>query len=169
VIDWAAASRGGWRSLLALVAGYASLEATVNWKGPEPEPLVLLLREQDLRQVRQQRWMLRVVDVPRAFSARGYPERLRGGLTIRVHDEVCPWVDGTWSIEVQEGEGKAARVAREERAASTGANGLAALFAGYVEPRDLAELGMVQGLTTEDLEFLDALHAGPKPWSPDFY
>ena len=169
VIDWGAASEGGWRSLLALAAGFASVDAVVNWKGPDPEPLALLMREQDLHQVRQQRWMLRVVDVPRAFSARGYPERLRGGLTIRVHDEVCPWVDGTWSIEVQEGEGKAARVAREERAASTGANGLAALFAGYVEPRDLAELGMVQGLTTEDLEFLDALHAGPKPWSPDFY
>src|SRR6266542_5662375 len=71
VIDWDAATEGGWRSLLALAAGFASLDATVNWKGPEPEPLALLLREQDLHQVRQQRWVLRIVDVPTAFSARG--------------------------------------------------------------------------------------------------
>ena len=169
VIDWAAITEGGWRSLLALVSGFASLDATVHWKGPEPEPLALLLREQDLRQVRQQRWMLRVVDVSTAFSARGYPARLNGRLTIRVEDEVCPWVDGTWSIEVENGEGKAARVAAEEDAAVTSAGGLAAIFAGYLEPRQLAQLGLVRGLTAEDLEFLEGLHAGPRPWSPDFY
>ncbi len=169
VMDWGAATEGGWRSLLALAAGFASLEATVNWKGPEPEPLALLLREQDLRQLRQQRWMLRVVDVPTAFSARGYPARLVGRLTLRVEDEVCPWVDGTWSIEVEQGEGKAARVAAEERAARTSAGGLAAIFAGYLEPRQLAQLGVVRGLTGDDLEFLEALHAGPRPWSADYY
>src|SRR6266496_2494289 len=130
---------------------------------------MLLLREQDVHQVRQQRWMLRVVDVPTAFSTRGYPARLRGRLTVRVRDEVCPWVDGTWSIEVEQGEGKASRVADEPAAVSTTAGGLAAMFAGYAGPRDLAGLGLVEGLTVEDLEFLDALHAGPKPWSPDFY
>jgi predicted acetyltransferase len=169
VIDWGAATEGGWRSLLALVAGFASLDATVNWKGPEPEPLALLLREQDLRQLRQQRWMLRVVDVPTAFSGRGYPARLVGRLTIRVEDELCPWVDGTWSIEVEQGEGKAARVAAEEGAARTSAGGLAALFAGYLGPRQLVQLGLVEGLDGGDLEFLEALHAGPRPWSPDFY
>ena len=169
VIDWDAATEGGWRSLLALAAGFASLDATVNWKGPEPEPLALLLREQDIRQIRQQRWMLRVVDVPTAFSARAYPARLAGRLTIRVEDRVCPWVDGTWSIEVEQGEGKAARVVEEEGAARTTAGGLAALFAGYLEPRRLAELGLVQGLTAADFEFLEAVHAGPRPWSPDFY
>src|SRR6266540_2569520 len=50
------------------------------------------------------------VDDPTAFSSRGYPSRLRGGLTVRVRDEICPWVDGTWSIEVEQGEGKASRV-----------------------------------------------------------
>jgi predicted acetyltransferase len=169
VIDWGAATEGGWRSLLALVAGFASLEATVNWKGPEPEPLSLLLREQDIRQLRQLRWMLRVVDVPTAFSARGYPERLAGRFTVRVEDEVCPWVDGTWSIEVEQGEGKAARVAADDSAARTSAGGLAALFAGYIEPRQLAELGVVRGLTAGDVEFLEVLHAGPRPWSPDYY
>jgi predicted acetyltransferase len=169
VIDWGAATEGGWRSLLALAAGFASLDATVNWKGPEPEPLALLLREQDLRQIRQQRWMLRVVDVPAAFSARGHPARSVGRLTLRVTDEVCPWVDGTWSIEVEQGEGKAARVAEEEGAARTTARGLAALFAGYLEPRQLAQLGLVQGLSAGDLEFLEALHAGPRPWSADYY
>jgi hypothetical protein len=70
---------------------------------------------------------------------------------------------------VEQGEGKAARVAAEEDAAVTSAGGLAAIFAGYLEPRQLAQLGLVQGLTTKDLEFLEAVRAGPCPWSPDFY
>ena len=168
VIDWAATSEGGWRSLLALAAGYSSLDASVVWKGPDPEPLALLLAQQDLRQVRQFRWMARVVDVPTAFSARGYPSGLRGRLTVQVADDACPWVDGTWTIEVDGGEGKAVRVG-DDADVRMGPGGLAALFAGYLEPRHLAMMGLVSGLGPAELEFLEAMHAGPKPWSPDFY
>jgi predicted acetyltransferase len=168
VIDWGAASQDGWRSLLALVAGYSSLEARVLWKGPDPEPLAVLLREQDVRQVRQFRWMARVVDVPGAFAARGYPSGLRGRVTIGVADDICPWVDGTWTVEVDGGEGKAVKVG-DEAEAQTNAAGLAALFAGYLDPRDLATLGLVHGLGPADVEFLQAIHAGPRPWSPDYY
>ncbi|HYT25959.1 MAG TPA: GNAT family N-acetyltransferase, partial [Actinomycetota bacterium] len=169
VIDWGAVSLGGWRSLLALAAGFSSLDATVIWKGPDVEPLALLLREQDLRQVRQFRFMARVLDVPDAFAARGYPDGARGQLTLEVADGTCPWVAGTWSVEVEGGEGKAARVAGQAGAPRTDAAGLAALFAGYVDPVDLARLGVVTGLTAEDVSFLQAVHAGPRPWSADFY
>ena len=168
VLDWGAATHGGWQSLLALPGGFASLDATVAWNGPEPEPLGLLLREQDLRQARQFRWMARVLDVPSAFSARGYPPAAQGSLTVEVADETCPWVAGTWTIEVDGGEGKAARVSADARVRTT-ARGLSALFAGYLDPRDLAELGLVEGLEPAEVELLQAIHAGPRPWSPDFY
>ena len=45
--------------------------------------------------------MARVVDVPGAFAARGYPSWLRGRITIGVADDTCPWVDGTWTVEVR--------------------------------------------------------------------
>jgi predicted acetyltransferase len=168
VLDWGAASEAGWRSLLTLAGGFSSLEAKVLWKGPDPEPLALLLGEQDIRQVRQDRWMARVVDVPGAFAARGYPSGLRGRLTMGVSDDVCPWVDGTWTIEVDGGEGKAVRVG-DDAELRTDAAGLAAVFAGYHDPRDLATLGVVRGLGSPEIEFLQAMHAGPKPWSPDYY
>jgi predicted acetyltransferase len=164
-----AAGEAAWRSLLTLAAGFSSLDATVLWKGPEVEPLALLVREQDVRQVRQFRFMARVLDVPGAFSARGYPEGARGQLTLEVADDACPWVAGTWTVEVEGGEGKAARVDSQAGAARTDASGLAALFAGYVDPGRLAELGMVTGLDTRDVAFLRAVHAGPTPWSADFY
>jgi predicted acetyltransferase len=168
VVDWGAASEAGWRSLLTLAAGFSSLDATVHWKGPDPEPLALLLREQDIRQLRQDRWMVRVVDVPGAFAARRYPPGLRGRITVGVRDDTCPWVDGTWTIEVDGGEGKAVRVGDDADLRTTAA-GLAALFAGYHDPRDLATLGVVGGLGQAEIEFLQAMHAGPKPWSPDYY
>jgi predicted acetyltransferase len=167
-VDWGAASEAGWRSLLTLAGGFSSLAATVHWKGPDPEPLALLLREQDIRQLRQDRWMVRVLDVPGAFAARGYPSGLRGRITIAVADDTCPWVDGTWTIEVDGGEGKAVKVG-DDADVSTTAAGLAALFAGYHDPRDLATLGIVRGLGQPEIEFLQAMHAGPKPWSPDYY
>ncbi|MFL6190044.1 MAG: enhanced intracellular survival protein Eis [Actinomycetes bacterium] len=168
VVDWGAAGEAAWRSLLTLAGGFSSLEATVHWKGPDPEPLALLLPEQDIRQLRQDRWMARVVDVPGAFAARGYPPWLRGRITIGVEDATCPWVDGTWTIEVDGGEGKAVRVGDDADLHTTAA-GLAALFAGHLDPRDLATLGVVRGLDQAGVEFLQAMHAGPKPWSPDYY
>jgi predicted acetyltransferase len=168
VLDWGAVSADGWRSLLALTAGFSSLDATVAWKGPDPEPLALLLREEDLRQIRQARFMARVLDVPDAFAARGYPEQARGRFTVEVADEVCPWVAGTWTVEVDGGEGKAARV-DSRAAARTDAAGLSALFAGYLDAGDLATMGAVSGMTPEDLSFWRAVHAGPPPWSADFY
>jgi predicted acetyltransferase len=168
VVDWGASSEAGWRSLLTLAAGFSSLEASVHWKGPDPEPLALLVAEQDIRQLRQERWMARVVDVPGAFTARGYPSWLRGRITVGVADDICPWVDGTWTIEVDGGEGKAVRVG-DDAAVTTTAAGLAALFAGYHDPRDLATLGVVRGLGPAEVEFLQAMHTGPRPWSPDFY
>jgi predicted acetyltransferase len=168
VVDWGAASEGGWRSLLTLSAGFSSLEASVHWKGPDPEPLALLVAEQDIRQLRQDHWMARVVDVAGAFTARGYPADLRGRITIGVSDDTCPWVDGTWTIEVDGGEGKAVRVG-DAAALRTSAAGLAALFAGYHDPRDLAALGVVRGLDQAGVEFLQAMNAGPSPWSPDYY
>ncbi|HEV3464286.1 MAG TPA: sterol carrier protein domain-containing protein, partial [Actinomycetota bacterium] len=83
-------------------------------------------------------------------------------------DDVCPWVDGTWTVEVDGGEGKAVRVG-DDVPARTNVAGLAALFAGYHDPRDLATLGIVRGLDPADVEFLQAMHAGPKPWSADYY
>ena len=167
-IDPLFASEAGWRSLLTLAAGFSSLEASVHWKGPDPEPLALLVAEQDIRQLRQDHWMARVVDVAGAFTARGYPAGLRGRITIGVSDDTCPWVDGTWTIEVDGGEGKAVRVG-DDAELRTSAAGLAALFAGYHDPRDLAALGVVRGLDQAGVEFLQAMHAGPSPWSPDYY
>jgi predicted acetyltransferase len=155
VVDWGAASEAGWRSLLTLAGGFSSLEASVHWKGPDPEPLALLVAEQDIRQLRQDRWMARVVDVPGAFAARGYPPGLRGRITIAVSNDTCPWVDGTWTIEVDGGEGKAVRVG-DDADVHTSAAGL-------------ATLGIVRGLGQPEVELLQALHAGPKPWSPDYY
>ena len=58
---------------------------------------------------------------------------------------------------------------RGRRRGATSAAGLAALFAGYHDPRDLAALGVVRGLDQAGIEFLQAMHAGPRPWSPDYY
>ena len=88
-------------------------------------------------------------------------------------DVADDWLDAdadttVWTIEVDGGEGKAVRVG-DDAELRTSAAGLAALFAGYHDPRDLAALGVVRGLDQAGVEFLQAMHAGPKPWSPDYY
>src|SRR5829696_1288871 len=112
--------------------------------------------------------MARVVDVPGAFAARGYPSGLRGRITIGVSDGTCPWVDGTWTIEVDGGEGKAVRVGDDAQVTTTAA-GLAALFAGYHDPRARPPLGAARAPAQPGVESLQAMHAGPNPGSANYY
>ena len=168
VSDLLALSGDAYRALWSVLGSFGSVVGQVRVYTSGHDVARLSLPSAHWTVKARQPYMLRVHDVPGAFAARGYPSGLRGRITIAVHDDTCPWVDGTWTIEVDGGEGKAVRVGDDAEVTTTAA-GLAALFAGYHDPRDLVTLGIVGGLGPAEIEFLQAVHAGPKPWSADYY
>ncbi len=135
------------------------------------------------------RWMLRVLDVPGALEARGYPA-VEGETVLSIHDPLFPGNSGSWVVRASGGrvavtpteprpEEGAETVSPETVPAGTRRSkpapaktlpiGLfSALYTGLATPSDLVLLG---ALDEDDpsLGFLTALFAGPVPWMPDAF
>jgi predicted acetyltransferase len=105
----------------------------VRVQGLPLDALALHLPEQRIRVIWDHRWMLRIVDAPRAIGARGYPL----GLTVSVR-----------------GTGGGPTIS---------ANGLAALYSGYASARTLFASGLLTGASAEQIAALDAAFSGPRP------
>jgi predicted acetyltransferase len=165
--DLCARTEADWRRMLGFLGGYTSMARDMVWHGGTNEPLLLLLREQYPVSLRLLfHWMLRVLDVPAALSARGYPRGLSATLHLEVEDGLLPDNTGRWVLEVAGGE---ARVRRGgEGHLRCDARGLSALYAGLRSASALASVGALQG-TPEALEEAEVLFSGMEPSTPDMY
>lgn len=114
-------------------------------------------------------WMLRLVDLPGAVAARGWPT----GVAAEIHLDVLPppvadpgGTSGPWVLRVADGVGVC-----EPGGAGTvavGAADLAALYAGGVDPTALARDGRLRGADDGTLSSLRAACAGD-PALPFFF
>jgi predicted acetyltransferase len=147
------------RALIQLLAGY-DLARSVRFPSlPADDPLFHQVQEPRLLGG----WitdgtLLRIVDLQAALEGRGYDAG--GHLTLGVHDDLCPWNTGTWSVEVEAG---AARVRQTGGDAdlALAPRALAMLVCGYQRATALAQAGLIvssnpQALATADQLFQTA-------------
>ena len=117
--------------------------------------------------------MLRLVHVERALLGRGYPE-LDADVDLEVEDPMLPENSARYALRVRAGKpelGEAAvasRGASASRRARLGVGSLAAIYSGFVSPRELAAAGAIEA-DERTLGTLGALFAGPAPSSADFF
>jgi predicted acetyltransferase len=142
-----------------------SLGVDLKFQGAPADPMLALLPECSWRVDRAWSWMLRVLDVPRAFAGRGWP-RARGELHLEVRDETLPENAGRWTVEVCDGDAEVLRGGRGELRVD--ARALAPLYTGYQDAATLRRIGWIEG-PDEAIEVAAALFAGPPPWMPDFF
>ena len=150
-----------WRFLGAHAMQAEHLEITA----PCAEQLLVLLDEQDVKTVAENRWMTRIVDLERALAARGYLGTSRGEVTVRVTD---PWpggISGTWEIEVADGEASVRRTAGDADV-TIDVGALSALNIGRFTASALARAGRLTGSPAAG-ERLGALLAAPLPQISD--
>jgi len=151
--------------LWALLGDHRSVGGEARWAGPSHEPLLTSLAEQRARLVTWERWMLRLVDVPGAFSARGYPAEVEAEVHLEVTaDPVIPENVGRWRVQVSGGRAEVTSGGRGTLQASIG--GLASLYAGLFRATELVRLGLVEA-SNSALECADRLFSGPEPWMND--
>lgn len=103
----------------------------------------LLLEPRELRRSTGDAMWVRIVDVPRALEARPYAAA--GTLTLRVHDDLAPWNDGTWRFKT---DGAETRVNPAEGAApdlDLSINALASLLTGFRSATWIERAGMLGG------------------------
>jgi predicted acetyltransferase len=154
-------------ALFGYFGGYHSVGDKLSWHGPPHEPLSLLLAEsRSVKRSFEFPWMSRLLDVPGALEARGYPD-VDGECVISVDDPLFPENAGPFRIEADAGKVAVSRVEGPAgRPIPVGL--LSSLFTGHLSPADLVRLG---GAAPDDpaLPVLGRLFSGSPPWSPDFF
>jgi predicted acetyltransferase len=114
------------------------------------------------------RWMLRLLDVPGALEARGYPP-VSGQAEVTLTDPRFEDVDGaTFRIEADNGKIRAARTENSAKAANASVGTFSSLFTGFVSPPDAVRVGALEA-EVGTVEFLASLFAGPAPWMPEWF
>ena len=163
--DWVLLTPGAIRRFWTFLADHRSQIERVWWQSSSLDPLVLLLREQTAKMIRQERWMLRVINVPLALEKRGYPT-IDAQLHLQVHDDLIPANNGRFCLTVAQGQGKVTPGGQGELRLDI--HGLASLYTGLFTPYQLQLTGYLEA-TPEALATATQLFSGTAPWMPDFF
>lgn len=153
-------------SLLTFAGRHRSNARDLLWIGPPQDAVANLLPEQDADYDHWFRPMLRLVDVPGAFEARGYPPALRAAVELDVADTQLPQNTGGWRIETADGAAKVTAATGARSRVDVGA--LAAIWAGFLSASEARRLGRLDA-TDDDVAVLEEMFAGPTPWVNDWF
>ena len=159
-------TRAATRRILTFIADHRSFVGTVEWTGSPAEPFIFQLSEPRVDVHWSFPWMTRIVDVPAALAARGYPDQIDADLHLRVHDDVLAPNDGSFVLRVAGGKAEVQPGGRG--ALQIDVRGLAPLYTGYASPDELAAAGLLEADEPARLT-ASAIFAGPTPWSADFF
>lgn len=114
-------------------------------------------------------WMLRLVDLPGAIAARGWPAGLALDVDLRVtpptHGPDDP-VGGDWVLRIADGAGSCEPGG--SGAVTLASTDLAALYSGHLDPAQLLAEGRLAGATEPQVSGLRAAFAG-SPTLPVFF
>jgi predicted acetyltransferase len=155
------------RALWAVVGTGSSIARTVHAYVSPDDPIHLLLPEEASHDVHLERWMLRVLDAPRAVAARGYAAHLSGSARLSLTDPMRGSDSGEWVLEVDAGRGSLTRDA-SGAALQLGPNGLAALYAG-TPVHTLRAAGLAAGGSSDGDAFLDAAFMGTPAYLLEYF
>jgi predicted acetyltransferase len=165
--DFVIGDRRAFQALLGVFAEHSSVAERVTWHGGPADARLLGVPERALEVRIEQYWMLRLVHVERALLGRGYPE-LDAEVDLEVEDAVLPENSARYALRVQAGKPSIGGAARATRRARLGVGSLAAMYSGFVSPRELATAGAIEA-DERTLATLGAVFGGPAPSSADFF
>jgi predicted acetyltransferase len=155
-----------WKALSTYFRGFRGLGKWLQWVGPASDPFAMLVPDAMIQTTFRYDWMLRLLDVPGAFEARGFPA-IDATAVIAVDDPRWPANEGPWRIEVHGGEAKVTpAVDATPRLISIRA--LSAMFTGALRAPDAVRLGVLDA-DDPSTESLASMLSGPDPWCPFFF
>jgi predicted acetyltransferase len=133
------------------------------WSRPADEPLLHLLREPRRLNMRLKDGMwVRLLDIPRALTARRYPHE--GRVVFDVRDAFCPWNEGRYALAAR-AEGATCEQTRDEADLLLTTNELAAVYLGGSTFSQLHRAGRVSEERAGAIGTADAMFTwDPPPW-----
>jgi len=166
VYDLIGSTAGATATLLTMIAGWASVAPNIVLRLSDQDPAFLHFASSGTRVESRNTWMARMVDAQAAISARGWPPHLSGRVDIELGDEICPWNDGRFVLELSGGEAKLSPGG--EGTMHLNARGMALWYCGAATPANLRRAGLLSGPAGDDA-FLQAATAGPVPSLLDYF
>ena len=120
------------RALWSVIASHSSTADNVTGIIAPGDPFWWLTQERGAVVSRRAMWMLRVVDLPAAIAARGFPAAVSASVPLRVTDQARPANTGSWLLTVTNGTGTLTPNGSVSSPAplQLGPRGVAALYAG---------------------------------------
>jgi predicted acetyltransferase len=158
-------------ALLGYFRRFENAAAEISWFGPPTGGVVglALATSTFALQPTLNRWMGRILDVPRALEGRGYPD-VSGELVLELSDPLFPDNAGPWLVRAAGGQVTVtpAPEASPSPARAVPIGLFSALYTGFASVGDLVLRGALDE-TDPRLPLLSALFSGPVPWMPDFF
>lgn len=169
ISDLAFVTADAGRRLLSFLADFATTAESAVFFGGPMHPLVSLMASRHYSVEKRDYWMVRVLDVARAISARGFPAGVRSEVAIDIADDLITENTGTWMIRVADGRASATRSPASSDALRCDIGAIAPLYSGLYTVRQLALLGRVQG-SPAAIAAADATFRGAgTPWMSDMF
>ena len=157
------------RRILSFFADHRSMTHEIVFQGSPDDAILKVLPERNFVARLLDHWMLRIVDVPKALTQRGYSPCVRGEVHLEIRDELIKSNDGRFAVTVDGGKARVRRGGEGRVRISIAA--LAPLYSGHQSPEQLQACGDIETgkSAREDLDTLAAMFAGPMPWLPDMF
>lgn len=159
------------RELLGFLAGFGTMADSVVLHGAPLHPIANLLPQQSFEVTKRDYWMLRITDLPRAITMRGYPNGLRTSFTLSISDALVPRNAGLWRISIDAGRATAERLdeaGSDSRAVQADIRGFAGIYSGLYTARQAAMIGAASG-DEPAIAAMDSVFSGGTPWMSDMF
>ncbi|OKH32840.1 GNAT family N-acetyltransferase [[Phormidium ambiguum] IAM M-71] len=166
ILDWVALTTAAAKRLWTFVADHRSQIETAVWRGSVVHPLLLLLPEQTAKVKNSSIWMLRIVNVAKALSKRGYPTGVETELHLAVQDDLLTDNNGNFILRVSGGSGEVTRGGKGELRLNI--RGLSPLYTGLYTPQQLQFSGFLEA-TDRVIATATEIFASSVPWMADFF
>lgn len=150
-------------SLFANLGRWAGVIEDISLRVTDPSWWQLLMDQPVLHDLRVHPWMFRVIDLPGAVAARGWPMAAHlatASVDIEVADEHAPWQAGRYRLVVDGG--KVVCEPGGEGTVRMTARALGPWFAGSADTAMLRRAGLIEG-DPAAARLLDLLTGAPKP------
>ncbi|MBL0871394.1 MAG: GNAT family N-acetyltransferase [Phycisphaerales bacterium] len=165
--------------LIGLLRDFAPMADEVAIPMGPWHPLLMMLGQQRYTLSLKDYWMIRVVDVERALTQRGYPHALDATLTLNVRDDLIKANDRRFVLRVKDGRGEVAPTDAKATATAGGKSAaaasisisvraLASLYSGLCNATQHQLIGACEG-DARALNIADAVFASSSPWMTDFF
>jgi predicted acetyltransferase len=168
--DFVALTPAAGRRLLTFLQDHRTMADAALLNGGSTDHALSLLPERTYKVKMLDHWMLRIVDVGAALSARGYPRGYTGEIHLDVIDDQLIANNGRYVVEIDNGRGQVS--AGGDGTLNINVRGLAALYSGFKSPTDLIALDLLKvnaGKSADAIDLAAAAFAGSESCMSDAF